>query len=138
ETVAVLISGDREVNEAKVGRAMWPAPVRPFTDEDFTRRGLVKGFVGPEGLPEDVTIIADLSARAGRNWITGANRPDFHVSGANEGRDFRVDRWEDVSQVREGDPCPVCGGRLILARGMVAGHIYELGTRYSKPLKATF
>jgi prolyl-tRNA synthetase len=138
ETVAVLIPGDREVNEEKVGRAMWPAPVRPFTDEDFSRRGLVKGFVGPEGLPEDVTIIADLSVRAGHDWIAGANKPDFHVTGANEERDFRVDRWENVSQVREGDPCPVCGGRLVLSRGMVAGHIYQLGTRYSKPLKATF
>jgi prolyl-tRNA synthetase len=138
ETVAVLIPGDREVNEEKVARAVWPAPVRPFTDDDFTRRGLVKGYVGPPGLSDDVTIIADPSVRGGENWITGANKPDYHVTGANQGRDFRVDRWEDISQVREGDPCPVCGGRLILARGMVAGHIYQLGTRYSKPLKATF
>ena len=138
ETVAVLIPGDREVNEEKVGRVMWPAPVRPFSDEDFARRGLVKGYVGPQGLPDDITIIADHSVRAGKNWVTGANRPDFHVTGANVDRDFRVDRWEDVCQVREGDPCPVCGGRLVLARGMVAGHVYQLGTRYSKPLKATF
>ncbi len=138
ETVAVLIPGDREVNEEKVGRVMWPAPVRLFGDEDFARRGLVKGYVGPQGLPDDITIIADHSVRAGENWVTGANRADFHVTGANVDRDFRVDRWEDVSQVREGDACPVCGGRLVLARGMVAGHVYQLGTRYSKPLKATF
>ncbi|HEV8420082.1 MAG TPA: proline--tRNA ligase [Actinomycetota bacterium] len=138
ETVAVLIPGDREVNEEKVGRAMWPAPVRPFTDEDFEKRGVLKGFAGPQGLPEDVTIIADRSVRAGKNWITGANKADYHVTGVNPSRDFKVDRWEDVSQVREGDPCPVCGGRLILARGMVLGHIYQLGARYSKPLKATF
>jgi prolyl-tRNA synthetase len=137
-TVAVLVPGDREVNEEKVGRAMWPAPVRPFTEEDFTRRGLLKGYVGPQGMPEDVTIIADHSVRAGKNWVTGANKADAHVTGANEGRDFRVDRWEDLAQVREGDPCPVCGGTLILSRGMVLGHTYQLGTRYSKPLKATF
>jgi prolyl-tRNA synthetase len=137
-TVAVLIPGDREVNEEKVGRAMWPAPVRPLNDEDFPKRGLIKGYVGPQGLPEDVTIIADHSVRAGKNWITGANKADYHVTGVNEGRDFRVDRWEDVSQVRAGDPCPVCGGTLILAKGMVLGHIYQLGARYSKPLKATF
>jgi prolyl-tRNA synthetase len=137
-TVAVLIPGDREVNEEKVRRAMWPAPVKPFSEEDFAQRGLIKGFVGPQGLPEDVTVIADHSVRAGKNWVTGANKTDFHVTGANEGRDFRVDRWEDVSQVREGDPCPVCGGRLILSRGMVLGHVYQLGARYSKPLKATF
>jgi len=138
ETVAVLIPGDREVSEVKVGRVMWPAPVRPFSDEDFEQRGIVKGYAGPQGLPEDVTIIADHSVRAGKNWITGANKTDYHMTGVNQGRDFRVDRWEDVSQVREGDPCPVCGGRLNLSRGMVVGHIYQLGARYSKPLKAMF
>jgi len=138
DTVAVLIPGDREVNEEKVARAMWPAPVRALTEEDFAKRGLVKGYVGPQGLPEDTTIIADHSVRARSNWVTGANKTDHHVSGANVDRDFRVDRWEDVVQVREGDPCPVCGGRLILSRGMVLGHIYQLGARYSKPLKATF
>jgi prolyl-tRNA synthetase len=137
-SVAVLIPGDREVNDDKVARAMWPAPVRLFGDEDFTARGLVKGFAGPQGLREDVTIIADHSARAGRNWVTGANTIDRHVSGANVERDFRVDRWEDVSQVRAGDPCPRCGGRLQVARGIVVGHTFQLGSRYSEPLKANF
>jgi prolyl-tRNA synthetase len=137
-TVAVLIPGDREINESKVARAMWPEPVRLFEDEDFRSRGLLKGFVGPSGLPEDVTVIADVSARGGRNWVTGANRPDTHATGVNVDRDFRVDRWEDVSQVRPGDPCPVCGGRLRVDKGIVLGHTYQLGTRYSKPLKATF
>jgi prolyl-tRNA synthetase len=137
-SVAVLIPGDREVNDDKVGRAMWPAPVRLFEDADFAARGFVKGFAGPQGLPDDVTIIADHSVGAGRNWVTGANKPDVHVTGANMDRDFRVDRWEDVAQVRAGDPCPRCGGRLQLAKGIVLGHTYQLGTRYSKPLKATF
>jgi prolyl-tRNA synthetase len=137
-TVAVLVPGDREVGDEKVARAMWPTPVRLFEDDDFSARGLVKGFVGPEGLPEDLTIIADHSVRAGLNWITGANVVDHHVTGANVDRDFRVDRWEDVSRVRQGDPCPRCGGRLQLSRGIVVGHTYQLGTRYSKPLKATF
>jgi prolyl-tRNA synthetase len=82
--------------------------------------------------------MADHSVRAGRNWVTGANVPDAHVTGANVDRDFRVDRWEDVAQVRPGDPCPRCDGRLQLAKGIVVGHTYQLGTRYSKPLKATF
>jgi prolyl-tRNA synthetase len=138
-TVAVLIPGDREVNEKKVARAMWPVPVRMFDDQDFPARGLVKGFVGPQGLADDdVTIIADLSVRAGRNWVTGANEADKHVTGANLDRDFRVDRWEDVAQVRPGDPCPVCGGTLQVGKGIVVGHTYQLGARYSKPLKATF
>jgi prolyl-tRNA synthetase len=138
QTVAVLIPGDREVNEAKVARVMWPAPVRTFEDNDFAARGLVKGFVGPQGLPEDVTLIVDLSVRGARNWVTGANEVDRHVTGVNVDRDFRVDRWEDVAQVRPGDPCPVCGGTLHVKKGIVVGHTYQLGNRYSKPLKATF
>jgi prolyl-tRNA synthetase len=138
DTVAVLIPGDREVNEAKVRRVMWPAPVRMFEDRDFEARVLVKGFVGPQGLPDDVTIIADHSVRGRQNWVTGANQVDRHVTGANVGRDFRVDRWEDVAQVRPGDPCPVCGGRLNVDHGIVVGHTYQLGSRYSKALDATF
>ena len=137
-TVAVLIAGDREVGAEKVARALWPAPVRLFEDEDFLSRGWPKGYVGPQGFGEDVLVLADESVRAGRNWVTGSNRPDTHVTGANAGRDFRVDRWADLSQVRPGDPCPVCGGTLQVERGIVLAHIYQLGTRYSTPLEATF
>jgi prolyl-tRNA synthetase len=137
-SVAVLVPGDAEVNEEKVARAMWPSTVRPFTEEDFSTRGFVKGFVGPQGLPGDVTIIADHAIAARRNWVAGANRTGFHASGVNEGRDFRVERWEDVVRVSEGMACPECGGRLRLARATVVGHTYQLGTRYSVPLKGTF
>jgi len=137
-TVAVLLPGDREVSDKKVARALWPTPVRLFDEDDFDERGFVKGYVGPQGLPPDVTVLADRSVRSGTNWVTGANRADHHVTGANEGRDFRVDRWEDVVQAAEGDRCPKDGGALRLGRAIVVGHIYQLGTRYSRPLKATF
>ena len=137
-TVAVLIRGDREVNDTKVGRAMWPSPTHLFDEAEFAKRGFVKGFVGPQGMGEDVTILADHSVAGGRDWVTGANLPDAHVTGANAGRDFRVDRWADLAQAREGDPCPNGDGTLLQARGMVASHTYELGSRYSKPLGAAF
>jgi prolyl-tRNA synthetase len=136
--VAVLVPGDREVHEVKVGRVVWPAPLRAFTEEDFAAHGLPRGYVGPQGLPGKFLVVADPSVRAGKDWVTGANRPDRHVTGANLGRDFRVDRWEDVVRVGEGDPCPTCGSPLRLGRSIVVGHTYQLGTRYSKPLKATF
>jgi prolyl-tRNA synthetase len=136
--VAVLIAGDREVNEVKLERRFFAAPVRRFEDADFAANGLVKGFVGPQGLGAGVTILADLSVRGGKNWVTGANVEDHHVTGANAGRDFRVDEYTDLAQIREGDACPVCGQPLRIERSIVVGHIFQLGTKYSEPLDATF
>jgi prolyl-tRNA synthetase len=137
-SVAVLVPGDREVNEDKLARLHFPARVRPFEDDDFAERGFAKGFVGPQGQGDDVAIFADPAIRGRAHWATGANRPDVHVTGATLDRDFRVDRWEDLVQFRDGDRCPVDGGRLEIARSIVVGHIYQLGTYYSEPLEATF
>jgi prolyl-tRNA synthetase len=137
-SVAVLVPGDREVGEEKLGRLHFPERVRPFDDGDFEARGFPKGFVGPQGLGSDVTIFADPSVRGRVNWATGGSRPDVHVTGANVDRDFRVDRWEDLVRFREGDLCPIDGGRLVIGRSIVVGHIYQLGTYYSEPLGATY
>lgn len=138
QTVAALISGDREINEGKLARALAPAMVRMFTDQDFATHGFVKGYVGPQGLPGDVTVIADLSVQARKNWVTGANKPDHHVTGANVGRDFQADRWVDLARIKEGDQCPRCRGSLRIGRAIEVGHCFQLGARYSVPLKATF
>jgi prolyl-tRNA synthetase len=137
-TVAVLVPGDREVSEKKLARLHFPEVVRAFDDADFERLGYAKGYVGPHGFGDDVVVFADPSVRAGANWVTGANRLDVHVTGANLDRDFRVDRWEDLVEIRAGDRCPVDGGELEIGRSIVVGHIYQLGTRYSDPLGATF
>jgi prolyl-tRNA synthetase len=137
-TIAVLVPGDREVEEAKLGRAFFPTPIRQLEDEEFAERGFPKGFVGPQGMGEDVTIVADHAVRGALDWVTGANEVDRHVTGANTPRDFRVDRYEDVVALREGDRCQVDGGTLHVGRAIVVGHIYQLGTVYSAPLGATF
>jgi prolyl-tRNA synthetase len=137
-TIAVLVPGDREVEEAKLDRAFFPTPIRPLEDREFTERGYPKGFVGPQGMTDDVTIVADHAVRGGVDWVTGANEVDRHVTGANTPRDFRVDRYEDVVALREGDRCQVDGGTLHVGRAIVVGHIYQLGTIYSAPLGATF
>jgi prolyl-tRNA synthetase len=136
--VAVLVPGDREVNETKLARRFFPALVRRFEDADFASLGLVKGYVGPQGLPEDIMVLADHSVRGGKDWVTGANKSEHHVTGANAERDFRVDEYADLVQIREGDPCPACGQPLRIERSIVVGHIYQIGTTYSEPLKATF
>jgi prolyl-tRNA synthetase len=138
QAVAVLVPGDREVSEDKLSRLHFPKVVRRFDDADFARLGYAKGYVGPHGFGDDVVVFADPSVRGGANWVTGANRADVHVTGANLDRDFRVDRWEDLIQIREGDRCPVDGGELEIGRSIVVGHIYQLGTRYSDPLGTTF
>ena len=134
----MLVPGDREVSEKKLAKLYFPAVVRPFDDEDFARLGFAKGYVGPQGFGEDVTVLADHSVRGGVDWVTGANAREHHVTGANVGRDFRVDAWEDLVVIRDGDRCPVDGGELDIGRSIVVGHIYQLGTRYSAPLEPTF
>jgi prolyl-tRNA synthetase len=136
--VAVLVPGDREVNETKLERRFFPTPVRRFDDADFEKHGLVKGYVGPQALGADATVLADHSVRGGRNWVTGANELERHVTGANVDRDFRVDEYADLVQIREGDPCPNCGRPLRIERSIVVGHVYELGTTYSEPLSCAF
>ncbi len=135
---AVLVPGDREVNVDKLSKLAFPAKVRPFEDVDFASRGFVKGYVGPQGFDENVQVFADLTVRGGKDWVTGSNTVDRHVTGANAGRDFRVDRWEDLVEFREGDRCPIDGGTLRIGRSIVVGHIYQLGTNFSGPLDATF
>ncbi len=137
-TVAVLLPGDREVEEAKLERLLFPTPVRRFEDGDFADRGFAKGYVGPQDLDAAVTVLADHSVRGGTDWVTGANETGFHVTGANVERDFRVDRYVDIVALRDGDRCPIDGGDLRVGRSIVVGHIYQLGTRYSAPLRATF
>jgi len=138
QTVAVLVPGDRDVSEKKLARLHFPKVVRAFDDDDFARHGFAKGFVGPHGFDGDVVVLADPSVRAGANWVTGANRADTHVTGANVDRDFRVDHWHDLVEIRDGDRCPIDGGELEVGRSIVVGHIYQLGTKYSEPLEATF
>jgi prolyl-tRNA synthetase len=138
ELVAVLLPGDREVSESKLARLFAPEGVEMLTDADFERAGLAKGYVGPQGL-DGVTVIADHSVRGGVNWVAGANEPDAHATGVNLDRDFRVDRWEDLSGVKEGDVCPRCNeGTLGIGRSIEVGHTFQLGTRYSEPLDATY
>jgi prolyl-tRNA synthetase len=137
-TVAVLVPGDREVNVNKLERLVFPEQVRPLEDEDFGVRGFAKGYVGPQGFGDDVEVFADHLVRGGNDWVTGSNTADRHVTGANIDRDFRVDRWEDLVEFRDGDACPVDGGQLRLGRSIVVAHIYQLGTKYSAPLEATF
>jgi prolyl-tRNA synthetase len=136
-TVSVLfIPGDHELGEVKAARAI---PGFSFlTDEEMREKGLVKGFMGPVGLPQGVRVIADVSLEGTPRWVVGANEPDYHYVGAAPGTDFTVDRWADLAEARAGDMCPVCGKPLDGARGIEVGQVFQLGTKYSEAMSATF
>src|SRR5688500_463334 len=131
-TVA-LVPGDREVRV--------PHGLVPFTDGDFEAHpDLAKGYIGPMGLQAmGVRVLADYSVAVDRTWVTGANRPDHHVTGAKLERDFTVDEWASIASLADGDPCPRCSGTLELVRAVEAGHTFQLGLTYSRKISgATF
>ncbi|CAM5252317.1 proline--tRNA ligase [Streptomyces canarius] len=136
EIVAVGVPGDREVDLGKVEAHFAPAAVEMVTEADFAERDdLVRGYVGPQGLGEKVTYIADPRVAPGTAWITGANKEHTHAKNVVAGRDFEVDAYVDVVVVQEGDPCPKCGTGLKLDRAIEIGHIFQLGRKYTDALK---
>ena len=132
----LFVPGDYEVNEVKVENLI--GIFEPLTDDEMKDAGLVKGSMGPVGLPEGVKVAADISLREMPNWVVGANEDGFHYVGAQLGRDFQVDAWADLCLVREGDPCPKCGLPLSHARGIEVGQIFKLGDKYSRSMDVKF
>jgi prolyl-tRNA synthetase len=130
--VAVGVPGDREVDLARLEAAVAPAPVELLTEADFVARpDLVRGYVGPQGLPSDVPYWADPRVAEGTAWVTGANSPGRHARNVVAGRDFAVDEYRPVATVADGDPCPRCGGALAVDRAVEVGHIFALGRKYA-------
>jgi prolyl-tRNA synthetase len=134
DIVLALIRGDDRLNEAKLAAALGQG-VRPAHPEEIQETfGAGGGSIGPVSAPVDV--LADESLREGQ-YVVGANRDDRHLRGVEAGRDFTAE-FADLREVREGDSCPNCGGRLAVATAIEVGHIFKLETFYSKPLGATF
>jgi len=135
--VAVLIKGDEEVNEAKLRSYLKADALELATDDivyEVTRAP--KGFAGAVGIK--ARIIADFSLMNMDNFVMGANKEDYHVKNVNIGRDFKVSEFADIRVIKETDPCPRCGHKLVFARGIEVGHVFKLGTKYSKTLHAVY
>ncbi|HEX4956465.1 MAG TPA: proline--tRNA ligase [Thermoanaerobaculia bacterium] len=137
--VAVAIRGDREVNEVKLANLL-DAQVVALAGEEVVKKttGSPVGYAGPVGLPKGVRLIADETVRPLTNFVCGANKGDAHFTGANWGRDAQPGEWADLLLVRGGDPSPWGGGALELSRGIEVGHIFKLGTKYSKELSCNY
>ncbi|WP_457644470.1 proline--tRNA ligase [Persephonella sp.] len=134
--VAVLIRGDRELNETKLINYFKVLDCHLASSEELKDLGIVEGFVGPIGL--DIPVYADISVKDLHNFVVGANEEDYHYINVNIPRDFKPVDFVDFSTAREGDPCPVCKKPLNETTGLEVGHIFLLGTKYSEALKAYF
>jgi prolyl-tRNA synthetase len=134
--VFLLVPGDRELNPIKAG---WAVPgIELLEEEDFKAFGIPKGSLGPVGVPADTLVIADISLKNDVAWGVGANENDFHLIYAQPGRDFPEPQWADLVLAQAGDRCPVCGGPLQAARGIEVSQVFQLGTKYSDSMGATF
>ncbi|SUP61070.1 Proline--tRNA ligase [Weissella viridescens] len=137
QPVLALVRGDFEVNPVKIQHATGAEEVRLATeDEAVTLLGAGFGSLGPVGVGEDVKIIADEWVTDMVNLTVGANEAGFHFLNANIDRDFRIDEVADIRVAREGDPAIDGKGKLQFTSGIEVGHIFKLGTRYSKALGA--
>ncbi|MCL2529473.1 MAG: proline--tRNA ligase [Coriobacteriia bacterium] len=136
QSYVLFIPGNHNLAGIKIDRILPGFTL--LTDEELEQAQLVKGFLGPIGLPEGIRVIADPSLKELPCWLTGANEVDYHVAGATLGRDFSVDTWADITEALPGDACPVCGLPLKDARGIEVGQVFQLGTKYSESMKATF
>ncbi|MGH8171028.1 MAG: proline--tRNA ligase [Steroidobacteraceae bacterium] len=136
EVVALVLRGDHELNAVKAQRLPGVAtPLRMAGAERIARAtGSQAGFIGPVGLR--CQMYADHSALALADFVCGANEKDMHLTGVNWDRDVGNVAAADIRNVREGDPSPSGRGRLKITRGIEVGHIFQLGRKYSEPLKA--
>ncbi len=134
---AVLIRGDRDINEVKLISRFKDPSIQMASEEDVERiTNAPVGFAGPIGL--DIPIYADETIKGIKNFVVGGNKKDTHIVNVNHPRDFKVKEFIDVKMVKEGDACPKCGSPLKIIKGIEVGHIFQLGTKYSAPLGLTY
>ncbi len=135
DVVALVVRGDHELNAIKAQKLPGVAsPLHMASAESIARAtGSEAGFIGPVGFKGRLYV--DHSALAVADFVSGANEKDLHFTGTNWGRDVQGMIAADIRNVVEGDPSPSGHGRLKIARGIEVGHIFQLGRKYSEPMK---
>jgi prolyl-tRNA synthetase len=134
----LLIRGDHQLNEIKASKLPDLSSFR-FASEAEIQRNFQSpaGYLGPVGL-KNVKVIADRTVAAMSDFVCGANEEGFHLTGVNFGRDVPEPQIADIRNVVSGDPSPDGKGKLEILRGIEVGHIFQLRTKYSEPLKAFY
>lgn len=136
--VMVLLRGDRQANEIKIKNYLGVQTLEMLPDDRFQQTvGGPPGYCGPVGTKSQ-RVIADRSLEDRKNWIVGGNEPDKHLRNAVRGRDFDLSDFADFTLVEAGDPCVRCQAPLEIYRGIEVGHIFKLGTTYSKSMNCVY
>lgn len=137
QLVFAVIRGDLEVNEVKLSNAVGGKKLRVAEESEIRAVGAVPGYASPMGV-KGALVVADDSVHLGGNFVAGANKEGYHLTGVNYGRDFTADIEADIALARDGDRCLHCGGVLHTRRGIELGHCFKLGTRYTERNNITF
>lgn len=136
QTIIVMVRGDREVNENKLSKVLREVPM--FADDEaFERSGIVPGFASGYGA-RNARVLVDESLRSARNLVAGANEVDYHFKNFNITRDLPDAEFVDISSVQDGDVCAQCGAAIKINRGIEVGNIFQLGDKYTNPMKMTY
>jgi prolyl-tRNA synthetase len=137
KSVAVLVRGDHDVNEAKLTKVLSISEIT-LADENTVLEltNAPVGFAGPIDL--NTQIIADQAVSAMMSCVVGGNKVDTHIMNVNPQKDFKIDKIADIRYVTENDRCPKCKEALNVSNGIELGHVFKLGTRYSDSLGAKF
>lgn len=139
ELVLAFVRGDHEVNEVKLLNLLPEALELSMAEEAaITAAGGCAGFMSPIGIKEGTKVFVDHTVMAMYNACAGANEKDVHYINVNPQRDFKNVVTADIRMVQEGDCCPRCSGKLKMTRGIEAGQVFTLGTKYSEALHATY
>ncbi|MFN3543922.1 MAG: proline--tRNA ligase [Thiobacillus sp.] len=141
EMVALLLRGDHQLNEVKLGKLPGMADFRLANEAEIREAfGCPPGFLGPVGIDRaKIRVIADRSVVVMSDFVCGANKPKLHLAGVNFGRDLQEpDLVADIRNVVAGDPSPDGRGTLALCRGIEVGHVFQLGSKYSQAMNATY
>ena len=136
--VVALVRGDHDINEVKL-RNYLTCDSLELAEDDVIEKitGAPRGFAGPTGM-KNVHMVADFGLQGCCNMVTGGNEPDVHAVNVNFDRDFSIDEFVDIRTAQAGDRCPRCGKTLATTRGIEVGHIFKLGTKYSKAMSCSY
>ncbi|PLZ01619.1 proline--tRNA ligase [Burkholderia sp. WAC0059] len=135
----LLLRGDHELNEIKASKLPGLADFRFATEAEIVEWfGTPPGYLGPVGTKKPVKVVADRTVANMSDFVVGANDAGYHLTGVNWGRDLPEPVVADIRNVKKGDPSPDGKGALDICRGIEVGHVFQLGTKYSEAMNATF